>query len=257
MPVNANFWYPADGATDDLPVLHLLNGFNVYNQGYTTLSRLLAEKGYLLVAIDYQQPSNVTSLWPQRPECLQGTLDVSVAGLVNGAWQYLFGPDAPEKPDDLAAASASAANNSAVLLGHSAGGTAAFDIFFGACDSHKSLPSASPPSDPPLADTCEGYQPITDPATGRSIIRGVVGFEGYDPRLPQPLFIPPGTFLTQIASQFRTRELVNWTYRGNASTCATYAQLNHTNHYMLADFDEQGSHQASFRSPPSPFYCCC
>lgn len=132
MPVNANFWYPADGATDDLPVLHLLNGFNVYNQGYTTLSRLLAEKGYLLVAIDYQQPSNVTSLWPQRPECLQGTLDVSVAGLVNGAWQYLFGPDAPEKPDDLAAASASAANNSAVLLGHSAGGTAAFDIFFAA-----------------------------------------------------------------------------------------------------------------------------
>lgn len=62
---------------------------------------------------------------------MQGTLDVSVAGLVNGAWQYLFGPDAPEKPDELAAASASAANNSAVLLGHSAGGTAAFDIFFG------------------------------------------------------------------------------------------------------------------------------
>lgn len=54
-----------------------------------------------------------------------------MAGLFNDGWQYLFGPDAPSKPDELASALETAANDSAVLLAHSYGGKVAFDMLFG------------------------------------------------------------------------------------------------------------------------------
>ncbi|KAJ9523930.1 hypothetical protein QJQ45_022402 [Haematococcus lacustris] len=252
-------------ASPKLPAFFLLQGFNVEAAQYSDILKLLAAKGYLVIASDYFRPLPPflsPNLFPPKKGCRSGEyLQTSVALLAT----LLRNISSDPQLKDIA-------SNGIVLFGHSNGGAASAAALDGQCDS----PAAKSGNTSNIVQRfCQGYVPTFAPGAGvlaatqkpqkpgsfkifegqrGSRVLGAVLFEGhlsggptstnnnYSSIQPLGVNLPKGTFLTYLAGEYNNNTLKGYEATAPLSPtgCASFARFAVTNHFGLNNWQPGG-----------------
>jgi dienelactone hydrolase len=211
--LNTTFHYNLNACNPDrkLPLAILLNGAPVLAEQYADVARKMADQGYAVAIPEYSQRSGVIN----DPTCSVQSPPFPAASNANSIDKYITSA----KPDFLACTN----TDQILLLGHSAGGAAAFFAADGSCKgfSGKFIPQ------------CEGFTDILD-SNGNNKVKGVLVFEG----TAGASTLPQGMFAGIVSSTYGGGDEYVSAYEAITADRKVLLSYKAMNHYSVNNWND-------------------
>lgn len=210
--INSTFAFNGDACDDLKPLTILLNGAPIIAAQYADVAKKMADQGYVVAIPEYSERSGIID----DPTCIVQNPPFPAASTANSVDDYLTAT----KPDFLTCTD----TDKIILLGHSAGGAAAFFAADGSCDTFFSR----------FIPQCEGFTDMLD-SNGVNKLKGVLVFEGTAGESD----LPPGVFAGIVSSTYGDRgDGYVSAYNDINADKKVLLTYNDMNHYSVNNWNE-------------------
>jgi len=210
--LNTTFHYnPAACGERKLPLAILLNGAPVLARQYADVANKMADQGYAVAVPEYSARSGVI----EDPTCEVQSPPFPAASNANSIDNYVSSAN----PDFLACTD----TEQIILVGHSAGGAAAFFAADGSCDGFAGR----------FIPQCEGFTDILD-ANGNNKVKGVLVFEG----TAGASTLPPGMWAGIVSSTYGGGDEYVSAYEEVTADRKTLISYQDMNHYSVNNWND-------------------
>jgi len=211
--LNTTFHYNPNACNPDrkFPLAILLNGAPVLARQYADLANKMADQGYAVAIPEYSERSGIIS----DPTCPVQSPPFPAASNANSIDAFVSSVN----PDYLSCTNV----EQIILLGHSAGGAAAFFAADGSCDGFAGR----------FIPQCEGFSDILD-AEGNNKLKGVLVFEG----TAGASTLPPGVWAGIVSSTYGGGDEYVSAYEDITADRKVLISYRDMNHYSVNNWNE-------------------